>query len=172
MNDEPPEDFNPLQEPMDSQLLQLERELFSLSPVETPRCLASRLERQLLPACSVAKTLAAPPNVVPFRWRRMVVPAAAAVVVVSVLNRMDGPSGFTPSALAQPGSGLGTSGKTVAPVLEQTTGYVLKSEPVYVSPGNWETSTHHYWIQPDGQTGVRLSLPRRQSSAVIPASFH
>ena len=35
------------EEPMDSQLLQLERELFSLSPVETPRHLAARLDQQV-----------------------------------------------------------------------------------------------------------------------------
>ncbi len=174
MNDEPPEDFNPLNEPMDSQLLQLERELFSLSPVETPRCLASRLERQLVPACSVGKALASvPQNVVPFRWRRMVVPAAAAVVVVSVLNRMDGPSGFTQTAMAQPG--LRSSGSpAAAPKVEQTRGYVMKSEPVYVSPVGFETTEHQFAIQPNGQPGIRLSVPRRQSQAApaIHGAFH
>lgn len=171
MNDEPPEDFNPLNEPMDSQLLQLERELFSLSPVETPRCLASRLERQLVPACSVGKNLApVASNVVPFNWRRMVVPAAAAVVVVSVLNRMDGPSGFTQTAMAQPG--LRSSGSpAAAPKVERTMGYVLKSEPVYISPMGSEMMEHQFLIQPNGQPGIRLSVPRHQS-AVIPAVFH
>lgn len=182
MNDEP-HDFNPIHEPMDSRLLQLERELFSLSPVETPRCLVSRLDRKMTGGCSLAgalpktqvvRTVASiPGNVVPFRWRHIMVPAAAAVVVVSVLNRLDGQS---PGALAgqqsQPGiKSLGVPSS--APRVERTNNsYLLKTEPVYFNPAAWDEAPNQYYIQPGSQPGTyRMSVPRREA-ATIPYNFH
>ena len=100
----------------------------------------------------------------------MVVPAAAAVVVVSVFYRLEGNSGASPSLAQQPGQrSVGPPAAT--PPVGLSTGYVLRAEPVYVSPVNWEAADHQYWIQPGSQSGLILSLPQR-SSAVLPASFH
>lgn len=180
MNDEP-HSF-PFQETMDSRLLQLERELFSLTPAETPRCLASRLDGHLMAPLPVARPLAggalpvARPlvvgAVVAFRWRRMVVPAAAAVVVVSVFYRLEGHSGADPALAQQAGlRSAGPKSTAAVPAAALSTGYVLRAEPVYASPVGWEAAEHQYWIQPGSQSGLILSLPQR-SSSVLPASFH
>lgn len=169
MNDEP-QDFNSFQETMDSRLQQLERELFSLTPAEAPRYLASRLDGQFMPPLPVSRSLAGGAAASPFRWRRMVVPAAAAVVVVSVFYRLDGHPGSSPS-LAQQAGQRAPGPKVAAPPIGLSTGYVLRAEPVYVSPANWDAADHQYWIQPGSQSGLILSLPQR-SPAVLPASFH
>ncbi len=191
MNDEP-HSF-PFQETMDSRLLQLERELFSLTPAETPRCLASRLDGHLMAPLPVARPLAggalpvarplaggalpvarplAVGAVVAFRWRRMVVPAAAAVVVVSVFYRLEGHSGADPALAQQAGlRSAGPKSTAAVPAAALSTGYVLRAEPVYASPVGWEAAEHQYWIQPGSQSGLILSLPQR-SSSVLPASFH
>jgi hypothetical protein len=166
MNNEPlPPGF--AGEPMDTQLMQLERELFSLTPVEAPRYLRCALDGQL--DTGVPRTVALPAQVVPFKWRRIVVPAAAAVVAVSVLNHTTSPSRSIPSDNAQ--AGVRALGRPAVPVLEQTTGYVLRSEPVYVNPVSFDAAGNQYFIRQEGAPAVQFSVPRRQS-ALMPVSFH
>ena len=119
--------------PMDTQLLQLERELFSLSPVETPRHVASRLDRQVLGPVGIRRRVMGSAKIIPFHWRRIVVPAAAAVVVVSVLHHLDQPSthasGVAQSNPAFPSPASPVSSQDRAPVTLNS-GYVLRAEPL------------------------------------------
>ena len=182
MNDQP-NDPPYSDDPMDTKLLQLERELFSLTPAEAPRCLVRRLDHHLTAPTQVGRSVvpvrSAPSNVVVFQWRRIVVPAAAAVVVVSVLNRMDG----VPSSMAQAASPAGVRAQgpgqpgaptAIAPVTQvQNSGYVLRTEPVYFGPGVWDSVRHQYWVQPAPGTAApsqTTNVPRRQS--LVPVSFH
>jgi hypothetical protein len=156
------------EEPMDTKLLQLERELFSLSPVETPRHLAARLDQQVSGPVSLGRQTVVP-RAVPFRWRRIVAPAAAAVVVVSVLNRWDSPSSLSP--------GFGqTNPVTPSPPpalpVADITGYVLRAEPVFVSPAGWQSTEHHYYIQPGGQVFPGGSSNSRRPAGIAPVVFH
>ncbi len=156
------------EEPMDTQLLQLERELFSLSPVETPRHLAVRLDRQVSGPVSLGRQTVVP-RVIPFRWRRIVAPAAAAVVVVSVLNRLDSPSSMAP--------GFGqTNPGTPSPVptlpMADNSGYVLRAEPVFISPAGWPSPEHHYYIQPGGQVFHGGASAPRRPAGIAPVVFH
>ena len=152
------------EEPMDTQLLQLERELFSLSPVETPRHLAARLDQQVAGPVSLGRQTIVP-RVIPFRWRRIVVPAAAAVVVVSVLNQLDSPrsmsAGFSQS---NPGSPV-----PIQPPMADSAGYVLRAEPVFVNPAGWPGTEYHYYIQPGGQVFPAAS---RRAIGIAPVVFH
>lgn len=154
------------EEPMDTQLLQLERELFSLTPVETPRGLATRLHRELMAPVGLAD-LPAASRVVPFRWQRIVAPAAAAVVVVSVLNRFDNLPAASPGTTPP---GFGTAAKSARPPVVEGTGYVLKAEPVFVNPAGWEAMEHQYWITP--QMGAAGYPPSRRQGFIAPVAFH
>lgn len=170
MNDEP-SDFNPPHEPMDTQLLQLERELFSLTPMEAPRHLASLLDQQLTSAVTPRPATVHPAAVLPFRWHRIVVPAAAAVVVVSVLNRMDHPTGLiTDSAVANPG--MRSDAPVATPAHQVNSGYVLKAEPLYFHPTQGEGTSRQFYIQSGASDGHRNHdvAPRRLE--VMPSSFH
>ncbi len=155
-------------EPMDTQLLQLERELFSLSPLETPRHLAVRLDQQVSGPVALGRQTVEP-KVIPFRWRRIVAPAAAAVVVVSVLNRLDSPASLSPGfGQTTPGTPLPVS---VLPMVDNS-GYVLRAEPVFVSPAGWQSTEHHYYIQPGGQVYPGGSSASRRPAGIAPVVFH
>lgn len=183
MNDQP-NDSPYSDDSMDTKLLQLERELFSLTPVEVPRCLARRLDHHLTAPTQVGRSvvpaarIAPPSNVVVFQWRRIVVPAAAAVVVVSVLNRLDGvPTSVAQAADAPAGVRTPAPGQPAAVAAPQSqvqnSGYVLRSEPVYFSPGVWDSVRHQYWVQPGNSAPAQTTttnIPRRQS--LVPVSFH
>ncbi|MDB6133506.1 MAG: hypothetical protein JWM59_1749 [Verrucomicrobiales bacterium] len=173
------------EEPMDNQLLQLERELFSLTPVETSHRFACQLEREIsVPACPVpvARTLAAshPRMITPFRWQRIVVPAAAAVVVVSVLNRqgngystlaLDGapPQAAAPSAPKIFSSPVSVALRSSRPM---NTGYMMVTEQAPLQNVNWNVAPHHYWVNPETPhqtTSPPMVSPRRET---VPLSFH
>ena len=151
--------------PLDTQLLQLERELFSLSPVETPRHLASRLDRQVMAPVCVGRRIASSAKVIPFQWRRIMVPAAAAVVVVSVLHHLDAPS-KSGSGVAQANPAFPVRSPGHLPVTV-TTGYVLRAEPVLISPGMQQ----HYFIQPPAGSGPGYHIPPR-TAGFSPVVFH
>jgi len=159
------------EEPMDLHLLNLERELFSLSPAEAPKRLTVRLDRQICgPVCLSSVGLNTDSSrAVPFRWRRIAVPAAAAVAVVSVLNHIDH-SRPALSGFAQTGPGSRAPGTLRVPA-SQSTGYVLKTEPVYVDPVGWEAAPSHFYINGENENGISLSQPRRQG-ALEQVVFH
>ena len=161
--------------PMDNQLLQLERELFSLSPVETPRRLAARLERQVAAPVGLGRPLADSGKVIPFPWRRMVVPAAAAVVVVSVLHHLDAPAnrntGVAQSNPLVPGGGPEILSPGQPAVVATPAGYVLRTEPVLINPGTWQTMDAQYFLVPGtGSAGSYNGVPR--STGLSPVVFH
>lgn len=166
-------------EPMDAHLLQLERELFSLTPVETPRYLAVELETQVaVPVIPVARRTPASHQriAVPFRWGRIVVPAAAAVVVVSVLNRQG--NGYPPSAVGNSRNGqtsvaASKSANTAASLLRASrpmSSYVMMSEVSPLQNVNWSPNPNQYYVNPESHSSAQLVLPRRETMSV--ASFH
>src|SRR5690606_38767581 len=81
-------------EPMDNSLRQLERELFSLTPVDPDRRLTACLERAVCAPAQIPRRApaAASGTTLPFKWKRVVAPAAAAVAVVAVLSGTEGSS--------------------------------------------------------------------------------
>ncbi len=166
-----PNDPNLFDEPMDTRLLQLERELFSLSPVAPPRGLTSRLDGRLSqPACVERRVVA---QVVPFRWSRIVVPAAAAVVVVSVLSRMESPRATTASPVTvQPGTRPMTPSVEVSQVvLEKTTGYLMKEEPIVIHPDSWQ-ALHQQFLMQAAQASHSPQPAMRRAALTVPLSFH
>jgi hypothetical protein len=158
--------------PMDLHLLQLERELFSLTPTEASRGLTVRLERQLVMPMAVNQVPrnAMGPRVVPFRWRRIAVPAAAAVAVVSVLHQIDHSRPAYPG-LAQTNPGVARPPAQPSISVSAGTGYMLQTEPVYVSPVGWEPSPYQYYIGGDEDAGIRPSQLRGQA-ALESVVFH
>ena len=157
--------------PMDTQLLQLERELFSLTPVETSRHLALRLDRLALGPVAVGRQVAVPAKIIPFHWRRIVVPAAAAVVVVSVLNYLDQPA-ISASGEAQSNRSSPTSDATFRPApVSLNNGYVLRAEPILLGPGNWQGMEQRYIIQPGNGRPEGYNTPQR-TSGIVPVVFH
>jgi hypothetical protein len=167
MNDEP---LNPglNTDTMDTQLLQLERELFSLTPAEPPRFFNYKLTRRLDSPTQLSRDIAV--QVTPFRWRRMVVPAAAAVVVVSGLNRLEGPVAATAANASQAG-GQVPSQPTAAP-LQKTPRFVLKTEPFFLNQPVWQGVENQHWIPSGSNLETRAGEPRRHPSAVVPVLFH
>ena len=156
--------------PMDTQLLQLERELFSLTPMETPRHLASRLDRELLGPVCIGRQVPASAKVVPFAWRRIVVPAAAAIVVVSVLNHLDQPA-RQGSGIAQSNPGRSARLPAREGAMETPTSYVLRAEPVLISPGAWQGMEYQYFIQPGAGPAAGFNALQRHSG-LSPVAFH
>lgn len=165
-------------EPMDAHLLQLERELFSLTPVETPRYLSIELDTQVAaPVIPVARRT--PPShqriAVPFRWQRIVVPAAAAVVVVSVLNRQG--NGYAPSpqisSLGQSSVASSKSSHASASLLRPSrpmNSYVMMSEVSPLQNVNWAPNPNLYYVSPEAHSSSQLVFPRRDTVPVV--SFH
>lgn len=165
-----PNDPNLFDEPMDTRLLQLERELFSLSPTSPPRGLVARMDCHLSQATAIERRVVT--QVIPFRWSRIVVPAAAAVVVVSVLSRMEGPRVSSPSVSAQPGTRqMSPPVASSAAAVEMSSGYLMKEEPFYIVPAGWDAPPHQYWIQ-SGQAHQYPQPAMRRASLSVPLSFH
>jgi len=165
-----PNDPNLFDDAMDTRLLQLERELFSLSPAAPPRGLVSRLDGQISQPSVVERRVVA--QVVPFRWSRIVVPAAAAVVVVSVLSRLEAPRVATSPVAAQPGA------RQMSPVVPATqvtlnkpTGYLMKEEPFVVHPESWEALQHLHWTE-SGSLNHHSQPSLRRASLKAPLNFH
>lgn len=171
MNDEPP---NPglNTDTMDTQLQKLERELFSLTPAETPRFLDYKLSRRLEVPTQVPRKMSSVAT--PFRWRRMVVPAAAAVVVVSGLNRMPGPGSAPTSSAPQVGVRVPSQplAAAAAASIQKSPRFVLKTEPLLLNHPDWQGMQNPYWTQSGNTNGMRFSEPRRGQSAVVPVLFH
>jgi hypothetical protein len=179
---------------MDTHLLQLERELFSLTPVEAPRRFVSQLEREVsVPAGPVPvarRTAASAPRViVPFRWQRIVVPAAAAVVVVSVLNRQGHNGAFAPALTdavpnearsSTPQRAFSSPASAALRSRPINSGYMMMTEQSPLQSVNLSTSPNQYWVAPSQEpqqqyapavttTGTRMVMPRRET---VPFSFH
>lgn len=150
---------------MDPSLLQLERELQSLTPVAPGRDLLRSLQSRMEPALPAHQTN----KVTSFPWRRMVAPAAAAAAAVAVLN-------------LESDRRAGTSrGKSVTDIPDEGVP-VIKWEPMpmrreyrqlldagYVLNENLQPMRHyvldgmdqHEWRNGENAS-VRLLIPRQQ----------
>lgn len=177
-------------EPMDSQLLQLERELFSLSPAEAPRPFSARLDRRIVDV--ISPTTAAPSKtiavekrlrIVPFQWRRVALPAAAAVVVVVGWNGLESRSELWPAlglnsrfrqaSPSQPSLITNTLSESASAT--GTTGYVLRTEPVFVSPNPaTDASIPYSWQSAPSGAGTDSGTGAASPNGVVltPVVFH
>jgi len=158
---------------MDASLLQLERELQSLTPLAPSREFVQTLKARMEP---VPRNV--PANKVhTFPWRRMVTPAAAAAAAVAVMS-------------VQNHRRAGLAGKSASGPGDEATP-AIRWEPMpmrseyrallnagYVLNGNYEpeqeyllnSMDHHEWRNAADNSSVRLTIPRQQRF-VMPASY-
>ena len=154
---------------MDASLLQLERELKSLTPAPPGRELLLSLHARMEPAVSVPQAN----KVHVFPWRRMVTPAAAAAAAVAVLS--------VNNARRAPGAGGGTMHEQTASAIRWepmpmrreyrellNAGYVLNENFEPVPQFFMDSLEHHEWRNTADNSSVRLIIPKRY---VVPASY-
>lgn len=160
-------------DPLDASLLQLERELQSLTPLAPSREFVQSLKARMDP---VPRNVQAN-KVHTFPWRRMVTPAAAAAAAVAVMSVQN----HRRAALA----GKSTSGAAdeAAPAIRwepmpMRSEYRALLDAGYVLNGNFEPAQqfllnsmdHHEWRNAMDNSSVRLTIPRQQRF-VMPASY-
>lgn len=165
-------------EPMDASLLQLERELLSLTPAAPGPDLLSALQARLEP---VATRHAAPPQANRLQsmpWRRVVAPAAAAaaVAVMTVQSHRRATAGS---------NGLAVEKENTAPTIKWEpmpmkreyrawldAGYALNDNMEPVRQMLMNTVDQHEWRSAAGNSSVRLIIPRQQRVPLLqPATF-
>ena len=158
---------------LDASLLQLERELQSLTPLPPSRQLVQTLTARMDP---VPRIVAAA-KVHTFPWRRMVTPAAAAAAAVAVMS-------------VQHHRRAGLAGKG-APTAEDEAAPAIRWEPMPMrseyrallnaghglneldEPGQQyllNSTDHHEWRNAADNSSIRLTIPRQQRF-VMPASW-
>ena len=158
---------------LDASLLQLERELQSLTPVAPSRELVQSLKARMEP---VPRTVAAN-KVHSFPWRRMVTPAAAAAAAVAVMSVQNG------RRAALTGKSIAGAEDEASPAIRWepmpmrseyraliNAGYALNDlyEPAQQYLLN--STDHHEWRNAADNSSVRLTIPRQQRF-VMPASY-
>lgn len=163
-----------ISDPMDPSLLQLERELQSLTPVAPGREFMRTLQARMEPV----------PKVVPFNkahvspWRRMVAPAAAAAAAVAVMSvhnhrrqtvAIDSPvadeSDSVPPAIKWEPMPMRSEFRAM---LEQGLVFNENYEPVQQLLMN--RVDHHEWRNAADNSSVRLTIPRQQRF-IVPAGY-
>lgn len=167
-------------EPMDAGLLQIERELRSLSPIAPGRTLSEMLAREVAGETEVA--VAGRVNRVvagQFPWRRVGVPtAAAAAAAVFVLPSAERPvetvaGGIRSAEEARPGHAP-ISWVPMPPRSEYRlvdgSGVLLINEPAPMMEYQLEQTEHHEWRNPRDNSLIRMSIPRQQR-VLLPASY-
>ena len=157
---------------LDASLLQLERELQSLTPVAPSRQLVQSLKARMEP---VPKNVQAN-KVHSFPWRRMVTPAAAAAAAVAVMSVQNHRRNLA-------GKGTSIAEDEAAPAIRWEpmpmrseyrallkAGFVLNDlyEPEQQYLLN--SMDHHEWRNASDNSSVRLTIPRQQRF-VMPASW-
>ena len=192
MNSEPTEPAEPT-EPMDPSLLKLERELFSLSPVETPRPLVTRLQDRVMGPVGVERRVDGRNNVrvgdfkggallgvaaagandgqrvIP--WRKFVLPAAAAAVVAvgGASLREKGDEMGVRSAGGGVNGGLQPA--EMGGVSAPGTSYVLKAESIDLVPVGASAGGPVMPTGTDTATGTS-GYGARRASGYAPVVFH
>lgn len=161
---------------MDPSLLQVERELYSLTPAAPSRELVRSLQVRMEPAApSSPQSLN---KVHAFPWRRVVAPAAAAAAAVAVMSLEN--HRRTSAVAGKPGGG---SQNEAAPAIKWEpmpmrseyralldAGYVLNENMEPVQAYLMDTVDHHEWRNPANNSSVRLSLPG-QHRFLAPAGY-
>ena len=175
---------------MDAGLLQLERELSSLTPAGPSRLLAERLTEAVEGARSgptgiesMPRATARPATVIP--WRRVVLPtaaaAAAAVFVLPEASRRgmqpvagDGGPPSRPDSnvakAADPGIRWVPMPRRSEYRVVDNTGLVLTDEAAPLVEFRVRQMDHHEWRNPEENSSIQLSIPREQR-VVLPASY-
>jgi hypothetical protein len=169
------------QDPMDAGLLQLERELRSLSPAATPRLLEESLAAAM--AADAAPQAvdgrphspAAPGH---FPWRRMAVPAAAAAAVVFAIP----PSSQPKSAGSAPAPSRSATAATTPAInwvpmparrefrILNDQGALILSEATPMLEYQIEQTEHREWRNPRDNSLIRMTIPRQQR-VLLPAAY-
>lgn len=162
----------------DAALLQLERELKSLTPVAPSRALMQRLTLVMDPAAAPSITASSPSNrVLHFPWKRMVTPAAAAAAAVAVMSLTQQRRG---NAVA--GGNAGGAEDEAAPTIKWTPmpmkkeyrnlvdkGYFVDENNVLRQGLSLDALEQHEWRNPQDNSSIRLIIPK-QESFVLPAA--
>jgi len=162
-------------DPMDASLLQLERELRSLTPAPPGRDLLRSLQAHMgpgVPASQVNK-------VHTFPWRRMVTPAAAAAAAVAVMSihnnrRVTAATGEKSNAAGQANTAAAIKWEPMPMRSEYRAlldaGYVLNENYEPVQQFLMNRLDHHEWRNPASNASVRLTIPSQQRF-LVPAGY-
>ena len=155
---------------LDASLLQLERELQSLTPLAPSREFVQTLKARMEP---VPRNVQVPKGHT-FPWRRMVTPAAAAAAAVAVMS--------VHNHRRAAGTGKSGSAEAAAPAIRwepmpMRSEYRALLEAGYVLDGNFgpepqyrlNSMHHHEWRNAADNSSIRLTIPRQQRF-VLPAS--
>ncbi len=172
------------QDPMDTGLLQLERELRSLTPASPPRHLEDVLAAAISDSQSeTAQTLdpirrnqSAPGH---FPWRRMAVPAAAAAAVVFAIP----PASQPRSSVNSPPPARSTTAANTAPAINwvpmparrefrilNDQGFLILSEATPMLEYQVEQTEHREWRNPQDNSLIRMTIPSQQR-VLLPAAY-
>lgn len=163
-------------DPMDAALLQLERELQSLTPAAPPRALVQSLTAKVTPPAPRGN---APVKTHSFMWRRMVTPAAAAAAAVAVMS-MEHHRRHSAAAMDKANT---TPPEDAAPAIKWepmpmrseyrallNNGYVLNENREPVQELLMDRLDYHEWRNPADNSSIRLTIPRQQR-LTIPADY-
>jgi hypothetical protein len=164
-------------EPMDPALLQIERELQSLTPATPGRDLLSSLQARMepvprnVPAAQANKVLA-------FPWRRVVTPAAAAAAAVAVMSFQN----HRRTALTDNSDEVAVNENGVSAIKWEPmpmrseirafldAGYVLNENFEPVQPVVMNRVDHYEWRNPMENASLRVVVPRPQRF-LVPAGY-
>ena len=154
---------------MDFSLLQLERELQSLTPMAPRADFVQSLKTSMEPV----PRLVQPARITSFPWRKMVAPAAAAAAAVAVLSvehnrRTTRPA---PAAVNEIASAVVWEPMRMLPkyraLLDE--GYVLTGDMEFIPPG-FVPYNAPVWSEPANNSVTRASFPR-QDRFIMPAGY-
>ena len=172
------------QDPMDTGLLQLERELRSLTPASAPRHLEDVLAAAISDSQSEAaqaigttpRNQSAPGH---FPWRRMAVPAAAAAAVVFAIP----PASQPKSSVNSPAPARSTTAANTAPAINwvpmparrefrilNDQGSLILSEATPMLEYQIEQTEHREWRNPQDNSLIRMTIPSQQR-VLLPAAY-
>ena len=166
-------------DPMDASLLQIERELQSLTPAAPTRALVRSLTERMEPATPIARRTAPVNKVHFFPWRRMVAPAAAAAAAVAVMsiqnNRRGNAVATDKTAATPPDEAPPTIKWEPMPMRSEyramlNNGYVLDNTMAPVQEFYMNRLDHHEWRNAADNSSIRLTIPRQQR-VTIPADY-
>ena len=174
---------------MDAGLLQLERELSSLTPAGASRLLAERLTEAVEGARSGSAALTALPRATGratvFPWRRVMLPTAAAAAAAVFVLPEASRRGMQPVAddTVPPALPDGAVAKAGDPAIRwvpmprrseyrvvDNAGLVLTDETAPLVEFRVRQMDHHEWRNPEENSSIQLSIPREQR-VVLPASY-